>query len=235
MNPLIYIFLYFSILSFLYFAEYRKVQCDICLKFFKNKAQETSHRTKVHENRYKFKCEKCGHGMSKQSYLDAHKCGRVRRVQNKSERSTKNSDTQDNGVTVNSDGLGLDLSENNFLGNDGKAQSIFQSITSDNAVESEYLIDDQSDQKGTVFNSSYSPPTYGPWPREAAFNSYSPPIYGPWPREAAFNSYSPPIYGPWPRAVLESVEERDGELAGGQHPSMQTISSTDLSKLATAL
>ena len=59
----------------------RNIPCTICGKYFKNKHQENKHRVQVHENRYRYRCTKCGHGMAKQVYLENHKCGRVRRKQ----------------------------------------------------------------------------------------------------------------------------------------------------------
>jgi KRAB domain-containing zinc finger protein len=59
----------------------RNVQCATCGKCFKNKHQENKHRILVHENRYRYRCNKCGHGMAKKIYLESHKCGRVRRKQ----------------------------------------------------------------------------------------------------------------------------------------------------------
>jgi len=62
-------------------SDERKVQCTICGKCFKNQVQEKSHRKHVHEGRYRYHCGKCGHGVAKRQYLQSHKCGRVRRVQ----------------------------------------------------------------------------------------------------------------------------------------------------------
>ena len=66
---------------FHYLPDERKVQCTICGKCFKNQVQEKSHRKHVHEGRYQFHCTKCGHGVARKQYLQSHKCGRVRRVQ----------------------------------------------------------------------------------------------------------------------------------------------------------
>lgn len=62
-------------------SEERNIQCPVCGKCFKNKDQEHDHRMAVHEGRYKYRCNKCGHGMAKKIYLDSHRCGRVRRIQ----------------------------------------------------------------------------------------------------------------------------------------------------------
>ena len=37
------------------------------------------HRRTQHYKRYRYRCDKCGHGMEKESYLKTHKCERVRR------------------------------------------------------------------------------------------------------------------------------------------------------------
>ncbi|KAK2143019.1 hypothetical protein LSH36_887g02093 [Paralvinella palmiformis] len=62
-------------------TEERNIQCPVCGKCFKNKDQERDHRLAVHEGRYKYRCSKCGHGMAKKIYLENHRCGRVRRIQ----------------------------------------------------------------------------------------------------------------------------------------------------------
>ena len=59
----------------------RNIQCELCGKRFKTPQHAYQHRKTVHEGRYRFRCEKCGHGMEKEQYLKSHRCGRVRRIQ----------------------------------------------------------------------------------------------------------------------------------------------------------
>ena len=39
----------------------------------------TRHIKQVHNKKYPYTCDKCGHGVDRLSFLSTHKCGRVRR------------------------------------------------------------------------------------------------------------------------------------------------------------
>ena len=54
-------------------------QCELCGKMFKTRVDMRKHRRTQHYKRYRYRCDKCGHGMEKESYLKTHKCERVRR------------------------------------------------------------------------------------------------------------------------------------------------------------
>ena len=63
------------------FADEKPMQCDLCGKQFKHLDHLNRHHREVHQNRYRYRCDRCGHGMAKLAYLKVHKCGRVRRLQ----------------------------------------------------------------------------------------------------------------------------------------------------------
>lgn len=70
------------------------MQCDLCGKQFKHLDHLNRHRREIHQNKYRYHCEKCGHGVAKLSYLKAHKCGRIRRAQSSQCEPDKNDSNQ---------------------------------------------------------------------------------------------------------------------------------------------
>ena len=59
----------------------RPFQCEFCGNSYKTRASVVKHQNAMHYNKYTYYCDKCGHGVSKLSYLQSHKCGRIRRSQ----------------------------------------------------------------------------------------------------------------------------------------------------------
>lgn len=56
--------------------------CDHCGKSFKTSNDLQKHIKTIHQKKYRFYCNLCGHGVNKMSYLQSHRCGHVRRNQN---------------------------------------------------------------------------------------------------------------------------------------------------------
>ncbi len=55
--------------------------CDLCGKRFKQAKDVKKHQKAVHFDKYPYYCPRCGHGVSRQVYLQTHVCGRVKRQQ----------------------------------------------------------------------------------------------------------------------------------------------------------
>ena len=48
--------------------------CDACGKTFKDRGTMNAHRRTQHLGQYRYRCDRCGHGVEKRSYLKTHRC-----------------------------------------------------------------------------------------------------------------------------------------------------------------